>query len=207
MNIQMRQARRLPWRWSARLSRLADAVLAPGATVALGMLLERGFESLRDGTVLDIGCGFALRLSSRDLLGVDLNPQAARAFSQFAPAVAADACRLPFRNGHFAGALSVGLLHHLDDAAALHTLAEMQRVVRGDGLIVVLDAVLPVSPWRRPVASAIRALDRGRCMRPLGGLQSLLDLTGAWTVERMAYSVTGLEAAVAVHRIAPVRGT
>jgi len=202
----VRRVGRLPWRWPARLSRLTGAVLAPGATAALARLLERWFSPLRDEAVLDVGCGFAPRWPSRNLLGVDLDPQAARSVSRFAPAVAADSCQLPFNDGYFAAALSVGLFHHLDAAAALRTLTEMQRVVHGDGLIVVLDAVLPASPWRRPAAAAIRTLDRGRRVRPLGGLQRLLDLTGAWTVERMVYSATGLEAAVAVHRTAAVKG-
>lgn len=69
----------------------------------------------------------------------------------------------------------------------------MLRVSRPGGYLVILDAALPEPAWKRPVAYALRRLDRGRFVRRQAHLISLLPSSQFWTVERFDYTVTGLE--------------
>jgi hypothetical protein len=66
--------------------------------------------------------------------------------------------------------------------------------------VAILDAVLPASAMRRPVAAFIRRLDRGQHMRRESALRALLDPCGRWTYTRFTYSATGLEMLACVHR-------
>ena len=59
---------------------------------------------------------------------------------------------------HLRGTLSMPDLGGLRRQA----LDEMRRVCRGNGHVIVVDAVLPVRAWQRPLAYAIRRADRGR---------------------------------------------
>jgi SAM-dependent methyltransferase len=182
-----------------RLARRAiDALLAPGGRRWAAAVLRATLPAA--GPILDVGCGPLAVLGRADLVGVDRAAAAVRAFSRDAPAAVADARALPFADGTFAASLSVGLLHHLDDAGVRLALAEMERVVRPGGTLLVLDGVAPERPTRAPVAALIRALDRGR-LRPAAELEALLAAAGPWTVRRQRYAWTGLEGLVAVRII------
>lgn len=76
----------------------------------------------------------------------------------------------------------------------------MQRVTRAGGCTVIMDAVLPRSAWRRPVAALLRRLDRGRWMRTEAALTALLIPNEAWERGRLTYSLTGLEGMLATFR-------
>jgi SAM-dependent methyltransferase len=127
-------------------------------------------------------------------LGVDLSFPYAEAFRRRGgPAIVASADALPFVDGSFDGVWSLGLLHHLTDRAARRSVEEMVRVRREGGYIIVFDAVLPSSPWRRPIAWLFRRLDRGRYVRRQEALESLLKSVTDWGFERVTYSFLGLE--------------
>jgi SAM-dependent methyltransferase len=145
------------------------------------------------GPILDVGCGFAspLRLAGIAAIGLDIDERRVRAHA--APAVVGGAARLPFTDASFAAAFSFGLLHHLADADARSAIDEMLRVVRRDGLIAIFDGVLPQKAWRRPIAAAIRAADRGHHMRTQAELLRLFDGASPWHYERVTYAATGLE--------------
>ena len=85
------------------------------------------------------------------------------------------------------------MFHHLPDGLMKQALDEMRRVCRGNGHVLVVDAVLPVRAWQRPLAYAIRRADRGRFVRSQAALESLLPERPQWSVERVPYSRTGLE--------------
>lgn len=108
-------------------------------------------------------------------------------------AVQGSGAQLPFAQESFSGVWSIGLFHHLPDATAHDVLAEAIRVCRPGGYIAILDAVLPHSRWRRPLASVIRALDRGEFMRSEEKLKSLLPFFDKWKITRLTYAATGLE--------------
>jgi SAM-dependent methyltransferase len=112
-------------------------------------LLARPFADFarppRDGPVLDVGCGtgsLALVLAEgradRPVAGIDIAfPYVAFARSQpgcmGASFVVGDACRLPYADQSFAGALAQLSLNFVPDAAA--AAREMRRVVRPGGVV------------------------------------------------------------------------
>lgn len=176
----------------AALYRLSQRVLAPGAARRLARLLA---ADQPPGRSLDVGCGPASWLwrAGIEPYGVDLCPDFVQAFRRRGPgAVVASATALPFADGAFDHVWSVGLLHHLSDADARSSLGEMTRVTRPGGRVVVLDAVAPSHPWRRPIAWLLRRFDHGVHVRSQQTLTALLD-EHRWRTERVTYSYTGLE--------------
>ena len=95
----------------------------------------------RIGRLLDVGCGMGellARLGKRAsvAVGVDISPGMVRALGKRRPRViVADADRLPFADGSFDCVVSVTLLQNMPDPR--RTVAEMKRVVRPGGLVIV----------------------------------------------------------------------
>jgi SAM-dependent methyltransferase len=96
-----------------------------------------------DEVVVDVGCGNgqylrALRRRGHRgaIAGFDLSPGMAAAASTWAPAVAADAERLPVRTSSADVALCPHMLYHVPDQAA--AVAELRRMVRPGGRAVVV---------------------------------------------------------------------
>lgn len=102
--------------------------------------------------ILDIGCGEGAaqvrigrrHVSQLSLFGVDIKPGAAAgaaretaAHNQRARFAAADAERLPFRDGVFDSTFCVAVLQHVPDVGA--AVAEMARVTRAGGRIVAVE--------------------------------------------------------------------
>jgi len=171
--------------WTDSLWLASQNVLAPGASEAIRDRVRRWIRAHGgDGRNLDVGCGPRSRLKDAGIeaIGVDLQP---------GRCITACATHLPFASGVFNSVWSFGLLHHLDDAAAIEALAEMRRVAQAGGHMIVFDGVLP--EHSRPLASMLRRLDRGRRFRSQGELEQLLARCGDWRAERFTYSRTGLE--------------
>jgi SAM-dependent methyltransferase len=195
-----------PGSLAVSLRRWGQLLFAPGADRRLGQRLRAlapGRTDARAGLVLDIGSGSESRLSRLGArsVAVDVSPARASAAARAgAMAVVASAVALPFRDDSFQGVAGVGLLHHLSDDDAARAVREMIRVTATDGQTIVLDAVVPETAWRRPIAALIRRVDRGRWMRRQQHLESLLGVPHAWTRERFTDAHTGLEAMLAIHR-------
>jgi ubiquinone/menaquinone biosynthesis C-methylase UbiE len=177
--------------------RVSQFLLAPGARrqlrVALAGLLESRGPTER---LLDVGAGPASWLweVGRRPVGADLSARYVRRWiTRGERGVQARAEHLPFRDRAFDAVCSIGLLHHLDDGHAVEAIREMLRVCRAGGLVAILDAVRPHSAWRRPVAAAIRVLDRGPHVRTEEELRRLLPPGYAFTIRRFSYSLFGLE--------------
>ncbi len=187
----------------AALYRLSQHVLAPGADKSLSRLLSKQGHPQRS---LDVGCGPASWLWGAGIhpYGVDVCPEFVRAYRRVGPgAIMATATALPFADAVFDHVWSVGLLHHLSDADARASLREMTRVTRPGGHVVVLDAVPPVQPWRRPIAWLLRRFDAGAHVRSQESLTALLSERRWWT-ERVTYSYTGLEGLLCRTEVSPV---
>lgn len=192
---------------AVRLYRSLQRMLAPGAEIMLPTQLEALLDGWRPtGPSLDVGCGDAsmlTRLGIGPVIGLDIAHDRLIAFAHAAQRTAtddvalhADATRLPLREGSVGLAFCCGLLHHLPDAAVLQTLDEMTRVLAPGGRIVVFDAVLPECPAFRPLAAAIRTMDRGRFMRSQSTLQTLIHTAQPkldWQMQRVSYAGSGLE--------------
>ena len=146
--------------------------------------------------ILDIGCGpksWLWQVGTHPI-GLDLTFSYCKAFHEKAePAVMGSARVLPFPPESFEEVWSIGMFHHLPDLLAQQALEEMLRVCRSNGHVVIFDAVLPVQAWQRPLAYALRRADRGRFVRSQAAFEQLLPQRSHWSVERVAYSHTGLE--------------
>lgn len=177
--------------------RLAQRVLSPGAEKHFHRKLLEVWRDLPPvSRVLDVACGPSSRLWSIGMrpIGLDLSYGYAAAFHRAGgTCVTGSAVQLPFADGSMDGVWSQGLLHHLPDAVARQAVREMCRVTAPGGCIVIWDSVLPDPAWRRPIAYAIRKLDRGRFVRHEEQLLSLLPSRLSWRIERFTYSYIGLE--------------
>ena len=181
---------------------LVQVVVAPGQHSRLTALFRRVSNQLPAADrVLDVGCGpssWLWRIGIRPF-GLDITPQYATHFAATGdPAVAASSAEIPFADRSFDQVWSIGLLHHLSDENARRTLAEMERVSSIGGSIVVLDAVLPVAAWRRPVAHVLRKLDRGGHVRAEAHHRAILG--DGWTHERGLMAYNGLEYMLAIRQ-------
>jgi len=150
----------------------------------------------KTGPILDIGCGPKSWLwrAGAHPVGLDLTYSYCKAFHEKKePAVMASAGVLPFQSESFEEVWSIGMFHHLPNPLAGKALDEMLRVCRSNGYVLILDAVLPVRAWQRPLAYALRRADRGRFVRSQAAFEKLLPQRSHWSVERVAYSHTGME--------------
>lgn len=113
--------------------------------------------------VLDVGCGTGnlLRAIGRrypevELAGLDPDPMMLARAGRKARRAGLDlrldrgfAQDLPYPDGSFDRVFSSLMLHHLDTAAKDALLAEVRRVLRPDGLLVLADAVFDEHHHRR----------------------------------------------------------
>lgn len=146
--------------------------------------------------ILDIGCGpksWLWQVGAHPV-GLDLTYSYCKAFHEKQePAVMGSAGVLPFQSDSFEEVWSVGMFHHLPDALAEQAMDEMLRVCSSNGHVLIFDAVLPVRAWQRPLAYTLRRADRGRFVRSQAAFENLLPQRSHWSVERVAYSHTGME--------------
>lgn len=99
------------------------------------------------GLVLDVGCGTgllgaAIASLGYDVYGADLSPQMVRKARDrgLAGAYAGSTTALPFADDSFDLAITVATLHHLETPERVaRTVAEMARVVRRGGYVVLWD--------------------------------------------------------------------
>jgi SAM-dependent methyltransferase len=135
---------------AAQLAALQDERAAALAAVVHTFVLARG-----DERAIDVGTGagalaFALAPIVREVIGVDRVPElldlareraAGRRNVSF---VEGDAERLPFDDGCFDLAGTLRTLHHVPRPELV--LAEMVRVTRPGGRLLVVDQIAPVDP-------------------------------------------------------------
>lgn len=176
----------------------AQRLLAPRCGAMLRHTVRSQMAPLGEGRWLDVGCGPHSQITgtlSGTVVGIDCAADTlSDAQGDGVVGVCASAAALPFAAESFDGVVSFGLLHHLSDADADKALAEMRRVTRSAGTVLLLDNVNPISNWRRPLAALLRALDRGRHIRTEDALSRLVDVHGFDLSRRITYSWTGLEA-------------
>jgi SAM-dependent methyltransferase len=186
------------------LYRLTQAVLAPGADHLVQGYIRELLEELPAGQHqaqcalphIDIGCGPSSWLWQVDLrpVGVDISFAYSSQYHKYGePATTASAEALPFASYSFEAVWSIGMLHHLNDRLFQKSIREFFRLCRPKGTIVLIDAVLPKSVLRNPIAYAIRRSDRGRYVRSQADFEKLLPDRSKWSVTRRRYSYTGLE--------------
>ncbi len=127
-----REIRRLEARnwWFVGMRRIAGALLG----------------DCRFGTALDLGCGSGgnLDLLARHadrVVACDLSPDAIRGLDGRVPAVAADGCALPFRDGAFDLVNLFNVAEHVPDDHGL--VAEARRVLKPGGVLLLATSAYP----------------------------------------------------------------
>lgn len=118
---------------------------------------------------LDFGCGtgeFARDFPADRYVGVDLTPE----YVQYAGAVqpgsysVMDGSALALGAACFDAALVLGVLHHLPDQLVRRSVAELHRVLKPGGTLLVLEDVPPPTIWNVP-GHVMHWLDRGDHIR------------------------------------------
>jgi ubiquinone/menaquinone biosynthesis C-methylase UbiE len=147
--------------------------------------LEALFKDWIDGeereSALELGCGTGIWTLTRcrDYVRTDINddyfPKPDPEGMTFRKADAANLSE--FADGRFQLVYCVGLYHHLPEEAVLASVSEAERVLAPGGAVIILDAILPTSPWNL-VAWILRKMDRGRWIRTHEAMTALMKRTG-----------------------------
>jgi ubiquinone/menaquinone biosynthesis C-methylase UbiE len=160
------------------------AALQAGRAAALASRLERLLPLRGDERVVDVGSGtgafaFAVAPRVREVVAVDSDPAMLEQARATAPAnvelVEGDAQRLPFADGAFDVAASLRTLHHVRRAEL--AVAELARVTRSGGTILVVDQIAPVDPLAAVELNRFEAARDPSTSRVLsdGDLRALFD--------------------------------
>jgi len=104
--------------------------------------------------MLDIGCGVGLLhpyLNGFDLTGIDVSPAAVReaeAGNPKARYASYDGVTIPFQSGSFDLAIAVTVMHHVPAESWPSFVAEASRILRPDGVLVIMEHN-PINPLTR----------------------------------------------------------
>jgi ubiquinone/menaquinone biosynthesis C-methylase UbiE len=169
--------------------RAVNAVLRHPVMFELQQRVSNDYERVReefsdqlsgDGLrVLDIGCstgtcaGRVIDMERHDYVGVDADAgyvEIARRRHPKGRFFAMDARKMEFPDRHFDRVLFVGVLHHMDDALARAVLADVHRVLRDDGRVLVAE---PLFTKGRALSRLFLTFDRGRFIRDVAGYRGL----------------------------------
>jgi SAM-dependent methyltransferase len=157
-----------------RMARLQDERAAALAEEVLAFADLRGDERALDSGTGAGALAFALAPLVREVVGVDLVPELlaeARARAEGMPNVSfveGDATELPFEDYSFDLAGSLRTLHHI--ARPELVVAELTRVTRPGGHLLVIDQIAPIDP----VAAA--ELNRFESARDPSHTRALADI-------------------------------
>jgi len=130
-----------------RYAGVYDQILEP-MNRGLRILGLRMVEPMESTKVLDVGCGTGTFLelfqkSGSELYGIDTSPSmleiARGRLGQHAHLHLDDATHMPFEDQNFDLVLSMLVLHEMDQDTRLSTIAEMKRVLKNDGQILIID--------------------------------------------------------------------
>jgi ubiquinone/menaquinone biosynthesis C-methylase UbiE len=146
-----------------RIAELQDARAAELEQAIVRLVAPSGDERALDSGTGTGALAFALAPHVREVVGVDVVPelleQARKRAAQVPNATFAegDATKLPFGYGEFDLACSLRTLHHLPRPEL--ALAELTRVTRSRGRVLVIDQIAPVDPL---VAAELNRFERAR---------------------------------------------
>jgi ubiquinone/menaquinone biosynthesis C-methylase UbiE len=131
--------------------------------------------------ILDVGCSSAtcagqiIDMERNTYVGVDIDPSYIELAKRSHPRgqfMKHDARALPFAPDSFDLVMFVGVLHHMDDGLSRSCMAEVQRVLRLTGVVLVAEPVFRLD-W--PVSSWFLERDRGKFIRERDEYRALLD--------------------------------
>jgi ubiquinone/menaquinone biosynthesis C-methylase UbiE len=146
-----------------RIAALQDARAAELEQKILQFVAPEGDERALDSGAGTGALAFALAPHVREVVGVDVVPelleQARKRAEQFSNVsfVEGDATKLPFGYGEFDLAGTLRTLHHI--ARPELVIAELARVTRSRGRVLVIDQIAPVDP---AAAAELNSFERAR---------------------------------------------
>ena len=198
---------------------IAVAATAREGTLKRGVLAHAAIQPGDD--VLDVGCGTgtlvvaaARREPLAQFTGLDADPSVLARARQKAAATRFDiafdegrADALPYADGSFDVVLSTLFFHHLPDAVKHATAAELARVLRPGGRLVVGDLGRPQDPVMRVAVRATVQLLDGLATTALnvrGELPGVLGAAGfapVTVVERLRTPIGTIDTIVARRQV------
>ena len=150
----------------------------PG-TDALTAVVKKELAS-GEGLVLDFGCGrgaLCQTFDAAEYVGFDITPSFVAFARQSHPAhkfAVMDGTNLAFQPNQFERIVIVGVLHHLDDTLTNRALMEIRRVLRADGMCLIIEAI-PTRERGNIIGRLLRSMDAGAFIRPVQAWVSLLE--------------------------------
>lgn len=154
--------------------------LNPFTVSRIRELAIRNVPNTSEFAILDIGCGVGYYrgvFNRTAYTGIDVNP----AYIEFAQRAHRDADfrvmsaeRLDFPDKQFNAVLSTGMTHHLSDDVLIAMVRESRRVTKQQGMLHIVDAILPVSRRAR-LKRWFFLQDRGGHQRSLADMTSILS--------------------------------
>ena len=136
--------------------------------------------------VLDAGCGqgsaFQFLTPEACVFGCDVSAEMLRRAADKRPVVHQEPYQLPFADETFDAAYAFCVYHHIPKDAQLRHLAELRRVVRAGGEVMVFEH----NPYNPVTARVFRRapIDRGCEMIPSPSMRRLFRQAGFTTIER-----------------------
>jgi ubiquinone/menaquinone biosynthesis C-methylase UbiE len=177
-----------------RVAGMYDRLFEP-MNRGLRLLGFRMFIPPSGGSILDVGCGTGTHLAMYQkygckLYGIDTSSSmleiASNRLGEGADLRQADASDLPYETDSFDLALCMLALHEMDDRVRSEVLAEMKRVVKRDGRILLIDfhagSPRPLRGWLiktvillSEIAAGRRHFQNYRQFISAGGLPTLIE--------------------------------
>ena len=143
----------------------------------LQQAVARYLETICYENVLDVGCGTGLAMTwfTGEYYGVGINPHYLKKVLATGPYFfqVGDATALPFQDETFEVVFTLGVLHHLDAEQRPKMLAEIGRVCKSGGHLLILDGLIP-SNRLNLIGYALARLDRGRYKMRIEQFQNML---------------------------------
>jgi SAM-dependent methyltransferase len=158
--------------------------------LALVEVVERLLGTTTALDFLDVGCGVGamqkyVRPVARRSVGIDTSAEsiaAARRQHPESELSAYDGERIPFDDASFDVTFAVNVVHHVDPPERARFAAELSRVTRASGLVVIFEQN-PLNPLTR-LAVARCAFDEGVVLWGRGRIEELVAGTGGTVVDR-----------------------
>ncbi|HWO02656.1 MAG TPA: class I SAM-dependent methyltransferase [Blastocatellia bacterium] len=174
-----------------------------GMRAITSSMLDDSAAALRNGRMLDVGCGTGFSMmwlrrqfESNGAFGVDVSEHAIEFWRKrgLDTATVARAGALPFSANEFDLVTCFDVVYQLEAPAAREAIAEMNRVLRQGGLLLIRE---PAYDWLRG-SHDVAVATRHRYTR--SELRRLLESSG-FAIRRSSYANTLLFPAAVAHRL------
>lgn len=140
-------------------------------------IINKEIKAKKNIDVLDVGCGTGIispLFSQSNYIGIDIDRRlidfAKRKYRYSFQVMSSE--EISFPKNSFDLVLVVGVIHHLSDKGSNRTLAEMKKVLKSNGKILMIEAIPPMDSHNY-LGRLIRSLDEGHNIRKLEEYSSM----------------------------------